>query len=75
MNATYVRLFKVANQQVLQEGTSLVGVANILEGLSGITTCLDTVRLGPWEAVYNVPASAMITSSPPGCFRRVLGLQ
>lgn len=36
-SATYVRLFEVTNVQILKEGPGLVGVADILKGLSGIT--------------------------------------
>lgn len=40
---TYVCLFKVTNKQILKNYTGLVGVANILKCLSGITTCTQSL--------------------------------
>ena len=67
---TYTALLKIAHEHVREECTSFVGVTNIFECFRCVFACVG-VRIKRiwvrWRGVRHRPASARMTSSPPGC--------
>lgn len=76
--STYGALLVFADEEASEDLAGLIGVTNIFECLSRVLSCLyliSNMSRNTQNPRESIPASARITSSPPGCCRRVDSLQ